>query len=652
MNKKPNVQSRLFNFNPFLITLSLAFAIPAQAQQFSNVISFGDSLSDAGNFGSVIGLPGNSFTTNPDPVAAERIAAAFGHTQTYSNQVGGGFNFAWGGACVQTATSATTPPCISNAVPRIPVQISQYLTPRGNVADPTALYTLWAGANDIFAPLGAGLWTNAAAITAGVLPIATAFTTQTTRLQAAGANYIVVFNLPNLGATPQVIATATAAAAAAAAAGASAAAAAATAAAVVGAASLATLSYNNALNGGLATMRDGIIPINVFGLVNEIFANPAAYGFTNITDRACGSGSGTNSVACGPAGSGLPFTYALGSNETFFFADGLHPTGAAHRMLANAVIATIHAPGQVSLAGEVPLQVYADHSGVINNQLFALQGAARAEGEAQGFANIQLGQQKYTATPNTAAADSNLVTLTVGADARYSAQTSLGVALSLGNGSSDNGAGGITSNKVLASIFGRMNFGSAYLSTIASAGSNALNIERAIPLGPSSRTESGDTTASHLALELGAGYLFQLDKLTHGPFIGVTRQKITVAAYREDTLSSTAMRFEEFTRDSLVGRVGYQVKGSTSAGTLHPYARVSYEQESEDAATRVQAGSNTMNGQFTLSGYAPAADWVKAELGLSMEISPQARAFVSYSGHLNDDRQDRNSVNLGVVMRF
>ncbi len=631
MNKKPNVMSRLFNFNTLAITLSLVAIMPVQAQQFSNVISFGDSLSDAGNVAAETpGLPaGNSFTTNPDAVAAQHIAAAFGYTQT--NSLAGGFNYAWAGACVQTATGATAPPCVSNAVPRIPVQISQYLTPRSNVADPTALYTMWAGANDILAPLVANLWTNAAAITAGVLPIAAAFTTQTARLQAAGANYIAVFNLPDLGRTPQLIAAGLAAA---------------------GGTSLATLSYNNALNGGLATMRDGIIPINVFGLVNEVFANPAAYGFTNITGRACGSGSGTNSVACGPVGSGLPFTYALGTNETFFFADGLHPTGAAHRLLANVVVATIHAPGQVSLAGEVPLQVYADHSGVINNQLFALQGAARAEGEAQGFANIQLGQQKYTATPNSAAADSNLVTLTVGADARYSEQTSLGVALSLGNGSSDNGAGGITSNKVLASIFGRMNFGSAYLNTIVSGGSNSLNIERTIPMGPGSRTESGDTTASHLAVELGAGYLFQLDKLTHGPFIGVTRQKITVAAYREDTLSSTAMRFEEFTRDSLVGRVGYQVKGSNSAGTLHPYARVSYEQESENSATRVQAGSNTMNGQFTLSGYAPAADWVKAELGLSMEISPQARAFVSYSGHLNNDSQDRNSVNLGVAMRF
>ncbi len=633
MNKKPNVMSRLFNFNTLAITLSLVAIMPVQAQQFSNVISFGDSLSDAGNVAAVTpGLPpGNSFTTNPDPVAAQLIATAFGHTQT--NSLAGGFNFAWAGACVQTATGATTPPCLSNTVPRVPVQISQYLTPRSNVADPTALYTLWAGANDILAPLGAGLWTNAAAITAGVLPIAAAFTTQTTRLQAAGANYIVAFNLPDLGRTPRLVAAGPAAA---------------------GGASLAALSYNNALNGGLATMRDGIIPINVFGLVNEIFANPATYGFATMTGMACYPSGvpDTNSVACGPVGSGLPFTYAPGTNETFFFADGFHPTGATHRLLANVVVATLHAPGQVSLAGEVPLQVYADHSSVINNQLFALQGAARAEGEAQGFANIQFGQQKYTTTPNSAAADSNLVTLTVGADARYSEQTSLGVALSLGNGSSDNGASGITSNEVLASIFGRMNFGGAYLNTIISGGSNSLNIERTITMGPGSRTESGDATASHLAVELGAGYLFQLDKLTHGPFIGVTRQKITVAAYREDTLSSTAMRFEEFTRDSLVGRVGYQVKGSNSAGTLHPYARVSYEQESENSATRVQAGSNTMNGQFTLSGYAPAADWVKAELGLSMEISKQARAFIGYSGHLNDDSQDRNSVNFGVVMRF
>ena len=59
----------------------------------------------------------------------------------------GGTNFAWGGACVNAAA-----PCL-NPVPNIGTQVTQYLSLTGGVADPNALYSIWGGANDIFATL-------------------------------------------------------------------------------------------------------------------------------------------------------------------------------------------------------------------------------------------------------------------------------------------------------------------------------------------------------------------------------------------------------------------------------------------------------------------------------------------------------------------
>ena len=63
---------------------------------------------------------------------------------------------------------------------------------------------MWAGANDVFLNLGA---VSAGAITPAQLrptssTAATAEIGQIARLQAAGARYIVVFGLPNIGATP------------------------------------------------------------------------------------------------------------------------------------------------------------------------------------------------------------------------------------------------------------------------------------------------------------------------------------------------------------------------------------------------------------------------------------------------------------------
>ena len=109
------------------VALALACAGTAQAQQFSSMIVFGDSLSDSGNIAAAQGLPnGNSFTTNPDPVAVQIIAAAYGLPGGPS--LAGGPNFAWGGACVNPVG-----PCL-NPVPRIPTQIDQYLALTGGQA--------------------------------------------------------------------------------------------------------------------------------------------------------------------------------------------------------------------------------------------------------------------------------------------------------------------------------------------------------------------------------------------------------------------------------------------------------------------------------------------------------------------------------------
>ena len=86
-----------------VLILTLGFAGSASAQSFSNVVVFGDSLSDSGNVAQALGLPpGTSFTTNPDPVWAEIVAEAFGASGKIP--LAGGSNYAFGGACMNPAT--------------------------------------------------------------------------------------------------------------------------------------------------------------------------------------------------------------------------------------------------------------------------------------------------------------------------------------------------------------------------------------------------------------------------------------------------------------------------------------------------------------------------------------------------------------------
>jgi len=609
----------------------------AQAQQFSGVVTFGDSLSDAGNVSTVDGnaatAAGNSFTTNNDPVAAQIIAAQYGYNLQHS--VIGGTDYAWGGSCAQFATSGTTPPCVAQPIAvgpglfyfaRLDQQITQYLGAHGGVADPNALYTVWSGANDIFASLGT-VWLSSPAIIGGTTTVANAVITNVNTLQNAGANYIVVFNLPDLARTPQFNTLPTA---------------------TQGAANLASISYNAALNAGLAG-RQGIIPINVFALVNESIANPAYFGFSNVTTAACVGGS---SLACGAVGSGNPINYAGSNNNTFLFADTVHPTGAGHRLLASVVTATIAAPGQVSLAGELPLQVYQDHSGAISQALLSNKTGDTEVGTSRGFFQAQFGNQDYEATVNTPGLSTNSNTFTGGFEYRYSEGLSFGAAASFGGSNGDFAGGDIDGQEVLASAFATAHFGKGYVNGVLSLGSSSIDINRQIVLGPSVRTEEGNANASHKAFELSGGILFG-DSVRHGPFLSATWQRVGVGEYAENSGTSTSMRFDNFDRDSLIGRLGYQLQGNFGGDhSFRPSLRIAYAKENENDPVSVTAGSTSMNGQFTLLGYTPSDNWIEADLSLAMSFTENTNGFLGYHGRLSDDNQDNNSFNIGVDVKF
>ena len=134
-------------------------AVPAFAQNanspFSQTVFFGDSLTDAGYFrpllpASVRPVTGQ-FTTNPGFVWSQYLAEYYG-TSAYANGNGQvGTNYAAGGARVGTNTTGALGP-----IPSLAPQVTTYLASTGGRADPNALYTVWGGANDLFAITSGG----------------------------------------------------------------------------------------------------------------------------------------------------------------------------------------------------------------------------------------------------------------------------------------------------------------------------------------------------------------------------------------------------------------------------------------------------------------------------------------------------------------
>jgi outer membrane lipase/esterase len=610
------------------LALALAGIGTAQAQEFTGVISFGDSLSDAGNYAPYI--PGSgSFTTNPDDVWTQVLASAWGFTQTPYTV--GGSNYAWGGA--PTSFTVTGVPfalqCVPNTLPcrSVAQQIADYLSANGGSADPNALYTYWAGANDIFNYLGAAQlnplipastlqsWTGASALTA-VGEIGT--------LQAAGANYIVVLNIPDIGKAPAFASSSASTSV-----------------------SGLVVTYNETLNAGLATLDDGIIPINAFGLVNEVMADPSTYGFDNVTSTACNVAvlPGNSSLFCTPAAYVSP-----DANETYLFADGVHPTGAAHRMLAQVVQATIQAPGQVAMAAEVPLALYETQSNLINRNIFTSNGQEHAVGDSVVYGRLQYARNDFEASANTGGFESNLASASLGADVRWTDNISVGGAVSFGGTRGDGYRSSIDSKEVLATGYGVLHAGIGYINLLISAGSAALDIDRVIPIGIAERKENGDTSARHLAGEIGGGLSFGNDSFRHGPFASVEWQQVHVRGYKEDSLDSTSMWFDSFERESTIGRIGYRAEGGSDA--LRMWGRVAYAKQDETDPTHVTAGSNTMNGHFTMLGFTPAEDWVEAEVGLGWALSDKTGIGVAYRARMNDDYQDYDALAVDFRMEF
>jgi phospholipase/lecithinase/hemolysin len=283
------------------------------------IVSFGDSLSDVGTYAPIASaVGGGRFTTNPGQVWTQDVARYYGDTLsaaftidiTHKLSAQNGLGYAEGGATVATPADqyAFLTDIIGNVEMPVNQQISSYLGAHGSF-NSNQLVLVWAGANDV--------------LRAGPLPAAaqTVETAATTLAQLVGqiiqngATHVVVVNLPNIGLSPDGLASSD------------------------GGANLTQLSqlFNSSLNAALQTagLQTKIIQIDSYTWLNQIIANFQANGFTvSNTGVACDPNKTPDQSAllCSPA------TYVTANaDQTYIFADDLHPTTHLHTLFAQYV---------------------------------------------------------------------------------------------------------------------------------------------------------------------------------------------------------------------------------------------------------------------------------------------------------------------------
>ncbi len=591
-------------FRPSLVAGALALALVAgsASAQFSGSYTFGDSLSDAGQYGS-------RFTTNPGLTTPMYVSQNFGLTSTPSFQ--GGNNYAQGGARINSPS-----PLVPAGAPDYSVvqQVSQLIS-KGPL-NSTALYQIQGGANDFFvlsAQFAAGQITSAQ-LQAAMGQAAIDLAAQAARLRAAGAQYIVVQRLPDLGKTPF--------------------------AAAQGAQATATAIsnfFNSTLDAALGAAGLPVIQVNTSQLLNEVIANPAAYGFVNTTVPVCTTSS---SLQCTPSTLRDP-----NGNLTWVWADGVHPTTGADLLLSQAIVSMIAGPAQMAALGQAPMAVERANWRTLDNRMMSGINAPGGPQKFQTWAAYDYADEDISGLGLSGSGNVN--TIAVGADMRLSDKLLAGIQFAYTEYKGDFGgnAGDFKLTVPTLTAYGGYGEGPWYVGATFGLGSLDFDTTRNIALGAATRTESGSTKGYHVTARVLGGYWFKYQNWDHGPFGKLTWEQIVVRQFSENGNDSTALNFNQQNNDPLLSSIGWQVAGNVSG--FRPFARTTWEYNFQNDVQQVTARPVGASTSYTVPGFQQDDNWWLFDVGVSRDFG-KVTGFISGNATAGKGDGDFWAVTVGI----
>lgn len=621
--------TRHLTFNTFtksVLALALCSASAAYANDYNSVTFFGDSLTDGGYFSPItqgaLGLPqSGQFTTNPDNVWATSFAQQLG-TSAVANTFGAaqtGNNYAIGGARAGVdviRNFGTTENPINIPIASVNSQANSYLAT--NRVDPNGLYVVWAGANDLLAvtedpanaqaTIGSAIGSQIATITA---------------LKNSGANYILVPNVPDVGLTPSAIAQGP------------------------GAQALSTAitqQYNQAMLSSVAATGANIIPLDTFSLLQQIAANPTRYGFTNMTQPACNSPS---SLTCGRDNLVAP-----NANNTYFFADGIHPTGRAHQLVANYAHAVVTAPSQIGVLPHI-----ATISGLRTND--QVQTHVNRLQYDKPLPARQLWVQGNVESQDIAGLDSSgNAQVLLGADFAHN-NTGNAVTGLYGNLSQkefDNNSSGVSNidlDEIGLGVYHSTtlnNLGGLRLNGAIGFGALDLDVTRTVKLGDYNERFKSAADGKRYHASVQADYPMLVSNITVTPYLGATVSRVTLDALKEQELSGLAMQFDEQKYTTTYGKLGVKAQHNL-ANNINVFGDIHYQKQLDDNREAVSARLNTIQD---ISFTTPMTDLDDDNIGMTLGVSRSFGALNANAGisHSRGDDDKTTSVFVGLSGTF
>jgi outer membrane lipase/esterase len=307
-----------YNF-AFSFVITTLLMLTTSAISAERIVVFGDSLSDTGNVFALTGLHSTRpYTASNIPDAPYPIGGLnFSNGHIWISEVGRKLNntvdvsaalraphvfnnYAFGGARARDGASP---------IPSLSQQVSLYLGNPGNIS--VTRHFVVIGGNDVRDAISAYMTGGSLAAGHIIVDAVTAISDNIQSLAATGARYFMVGNVPDLGKVPAVTALGPDASRL---------------------ASTLTIQFNDALERTLVMLETEpsihITRLDLFSFINNVVTDPGAYGLINVTASCLKPSVHAGAICDHP--------------DNYLFWDGIHPTRAAHLLIANEALDIMH----------------------------------------------------------------------------------------------------------------------------------------------------------------------------------------------------------------------------------------------------------------------------------------------------------------------
>jgi outer membrane lipase/esterase len=630
----------------------LTIAQYAHAQNFNQMIAFGDSTTDTGWFAHAptgsgfaalifggfiknsLAVGGNAHFTGPGPGNAQILGSFFGLSANAANTPGG-TNYAIGGAF----DDATLGPGFQNlfsttygvANPNLPgtaAQIGNYLASVNGRANPNALYLISSGGNDAFYA-SATFGSNAAAANVFLLSEAQALANGVAQLQQAGARFIIVsdeYQPPSADANAAVYGR----------------------------------TVFTATWADLAAAGVKFIPADTASVIVAVEQNLSAFGITApITSYACippvpflTTGYG---VTCAPTttpNNSAPYGYLVSADatRTHLFMDGTHLTEAGQQIIADYYYSLLVAPSEISFLAETAIQTTFQTVIGIQQQI-DLAERLRAPGW-NVWVNGDLAYFKFgNSTPGFPSDPAVPVSGTLGTDYKWSNGWLAGATVTAGYANPTFSlGGGFTQNVGSLSLYTAYYNHDLWSNLIGTIGLLQDNTNRTVPIGITVQPNNGSTNGYDVSLAGEIGYDLHLGPVTHGPVGGFILQRATINGFTESG-SFTSLSFGTQIRNSEVSLLGYQARYDW--GMWHPFAQVLWDHEFDPLNRVVTASLTTIAApSFSMPAVVLGRDWATTTIGTQLTFTPAWSALASFTAQVGQQRATVYGGLLGVNYAF